>query len=146
MTASCRKNAAFTLVELLVVIAILAILMSLLLPAVNTVRESMRRAQCKSNLDEIGKAVSAHVLTQGHFPSSGWGYMYDGDPDRGFGARQCGGWIYNILPYMGYDQIHDIAKGQSNQNKYKQPGGGQDGAHPRHDLPDPPQAERLSVD
>ena len=48
---------------------------------------------------------------QGHFPSSGWGYVWTGDPDRGFGARQPGGWVYNSLPYMGLDMIHDIGKG-----------------------------------
>ena len=111
MAVSRRKNAAFTLVELLVVITILGVLMGLLLPAVNSVRESMRRAQCKNNLAQIGKAAQQHLAAQGHFPSSGWGYMWTGDPDHGFGARQPGGWIYNCLPYMGLDMIHDIGKG-----------------------------------
>lgn len=111
MTSSCRKNAAFTLVELLVVITILGVLMSLLLPAVNSVRESMRRTQCKDNLKQLGDASLAHLTAQGYFPSSGWGYMWVGDPNHGFGARQPGGWIYNILPYAGLDMIHDIGKG-----------------------------------
>ena len=93
MAVSRRKYAAFTLVELLVVITILGVLMSLLLPAVNTVRESMRRTQCKDNLAQIGSAALQHLAAQGHFPSSGWGYMWTGDPDRGFGARQPGGWL-----------------------------------------------------
>ncbi len=111
MAVSRRKYAAFTLVELLVVITILGVLMSLLLPAVNTVRESMRRTQCKDNLAQIGSAALQHLAAQGHFPSSGWGYMWTGDPDRGFGARQPGGWLYNCLPYMGMDMIHDVGKG-----------------------------------
>jgi len=110
MTVSRVKNAAFTLVELLVVIAILGILMGLLLPAVGAVRESMRRTQCKNNLAQIGKAAQAHLTLYGHFPSSGWGYLWVGDPDRGVGARQPGGWIYNLLPFMSLDMIHDIGK------------------------------------
>ena len=111
MAVSREKNAAFTLVELLVVIAILGILMGLLIPAVGAVRESMRRTQCKNNLSQIGKAAQMHLAKFGHFPSSGWGYLWVGDPDRGVGARQPGGWIYNLLPFMGLDMIHDIGKG-----------------------------------
>ena len=111
MAMSRRKNAAFTLVELLVVITILGVLMSLLMPAVSSVRESMRRTQCKNNLSQIGKAAQQHVDAQGHFPSSGWGYMWTGHPDHGFGARQPGGWVYNVLPYAGLDMIHDVGKG-----------------------------------
>ncbi len=112
MSISQRKQAAFTLVELLVVIAILGILMGLLVPAVGSARDAMRRAQCKNNLAQIGKACQAHVTKLGYFPSSGWGSMWTGDPDRGFGAPQPGGWIYNILPFLGEDKIHDIGKGQ----------------------------------
>jgi prepilin-type N-terminal cleavage/methylation domain-containing protein/prepilin-type processing-associated H-X9-DG protein len=118
VAVSPRKNGAFTLVELLVVIAILGILMSLLLPAVNSVRESMRRTQCKNNLVQLGSAALQHLAAQGHFPSSGWGWTWNGDPDRGFGARQPGGWIYNCLPYMGLDMIHDKGKGASASDKF----------------------------
>ena len=58
----------FTLVEILVVISILGVLMSLLMPAIGSVRESMRRAQCKNNLAQIGMAVQGHVAAQGYFP------------------------------------------------------------------------------
>ena len=111
MAIARRRSAAFTLVELLVVITILGVLMSLLLPAVNSVRESMRRTQCKNNLAQCGRAAQEHVTAQGFFPGGGWGYMWVGDPNHGFGARQPGGWIYNILPYAGLDMIHDIGKG-----------------------------------
>jgi prepilin-type N-terminal cleavage/methylation domain-containing protein len=106
-----RRKAGFTLVELLVVISILAILMGLLLPAVGSVRDSARRMQCKDNLAQLGRASLAHLAAQGHYPSGGWGYKWVGDPDRGFGARQPGGWIYNILPYLGLSMIHDVGKG-----------------------------------
>ncbi len=114
MTVSRRKNAAFTLVEILVVITILGVLMSLLLPAVNSVRESMRRTQCKNNLTQMGAAANAHLAQYGYFPSAGWGMVWLGDPDRGTGATQPGSWIYQLLPFMGLDMIHDIAKGQGN--------------------------------
>ena len=113
-----RPPHGFTLVELLVVIAILGVLMSLLLPAVNSVRESMRRAQCKNNLKQLGDAGLQHLAAQGHFPSSGWGWTWNGDPDRGFGARQPGGWIYNSLAYLGLDMIHDKGKGMLASDKF----------------------------
>ncbi len=119
MAVSRKKNSAFTLVELLVVISILGVLMALLLPAVNGVREAMRRAQCKNNLYQVGKAALQHSVMHNHYPSSGWGYLWVGDPDRGFGAKQPGGWVYNVLPFMGLDMIHDIGKGMSDANKFQ---------------------------
>jgi len=103
----------FTLVELLVVITIIGILISLLLPAVQSAREAARRLQCGNNLKQIGLAAQLHVEQQGSYPSSGWGYIWVGDPDRGFGLRQPGGWIYNLLPFMEQNAIHNIGLGLS---------------------------------
>jgi prepilin-type N-terminal cleavage/methylation domain-containing protein/prepilin-type processing-associated H-X9-DG protein len=102
---------AFTLVELLVVIAIIGILVSLLLPAVQSAREAARGAQCKNNLKQIGLAAKNHVAIHGYFPSAGWGYQWIGDPNRGFGKQQPGGWIYNSLPYMEQQTVHDLGVG-----------------------------------
>ncbi len=106
-----QKKAAFTLIEMLVVIGILSLLMALLITSVSSARDAMRRMQCKNNLAQIGRACQSHVSKLGYFPSSGWGSMWTGDPDHGFGATQPGGWIYNILPFLDLDKIHDIGKG-----------------------------------
>ena len=106
-----KRRHGFTLVELLVVITIIGILVSLLLPAVQSAREAARTAQCKNNLKNIGLGMLQHRTMQTHFPTGGWGWGYVGDPDRGKGITQCGGWIYNTLPYVEQTAMHDLGKG-----------------------------------
>jgi prepilin-type N-terminal cleavage/methylation domain-containing protein/prepilin-type processing-associated H-X9-DG protein len=114
MHAKTHIARGFTLVELLVVIAIIGILIALLLPAIQAAREAARRAQCQNNLKQIGLGAYNHSNAQGYFPSCGWGYNWCGDPDRGFGKNQPGGWIYNILPWVEMKSIHNMASGIAN--------------------------------
>lgn len=108
-----QTASAFTLVELLIVIAIIGVLVALTMPAVNAARESARRTQCMNNAKQLAAAYIAHEATHGVLAGGGWGWGWVGDPDRGVGMRQPGGWIYNILPYIDQVDLHDMSKNAS---------------------------------
>ena len=81
----------FTLVELLIVITIIGVLVALLMPAIDSARESGRRAQCMNNIKQMSLGCLGHESKYNFLPTGGWGYMWCGDPDRGFNKRQPGG-------------------------------------------------------
>ena len=100
----------FTLIELLVVIAIIAVLIGLLLPAVQKVREASNRTKCQNNLKQINLSLHNYHDALHCFPSAGWGWTWLGDPDRA-GHGQPGGWAFSILPYIEQSSLFNSASG-----------------------------------
>ena len=108
-----RLKKGFTLVELLVVIAIIGILIGMLLPAVQAVREASRRTSCLNNLRQIGIAMHNFESSLGEFPHAGGTsgeFWNDGQELKPLYGYENMGWGFQILPYIEQQNTYDLRK------------------------------------
>jgi prepilin-type N-terminal cleavage/methylation domain-containing protein/prepilin-type processing-associated H-X9-DG protein len=120
------RRPAFTLIELLVVIAIIAVLIGLLLPAVQKVREAANRASCRNNLRQLALAVHNFYDANQSLPTyfgvypPGDGYVYPWYPAAN-NLKPYGGWFVFLLPYVEQDNVYKLIENNIQATGHNQP-------------------------
>ena len=105
------SNRGFTLVELLVVIAIIGILVGMLFPAIQAVREAARRTDCQNRMRQLAVAMHNFESARNQFPTAGGAVnQYLNEPTNSiYGYENCS-WMFQVLPYLEQDNIADLRR------------------------------------
>ncbi len=114
MKSNWQRNDGFTLVELLVVIAIIGILIGMLLPAVQQVREAARRTSCLNNLRQMGVASHNFEGTFKHFPTAGGAVQQFVNPEEQCSSiygYELSSWMYQLLPFIEQQNVQNLRSG-----------------------------------
>jgi prepilin-type processing-associated H-X9-DG protein len=128
---------------LLVVIAIIAVLIGLLLPAVQKIREAANRMSCTNNLKQIGLAMHNFASTYGYFPTAGAQSQAYDVPTTTTGFENHG-WAVQILPYIEQDNLYKIAQSSSGLSGWNQAIGKSVGEVPIKTYQCPSRSNRVS--
>ena len=100
---NCVSRRGFTLIEMLVVIGIIVILIGLLLPAVQKVREAANRMSCQNKLTQLALACHNYESTYGHLPRN----LAQPDPtNMNANLQNRGSWLVMVLPYVEQDELY----------------------------------------
>ena len=110
MNAQIRIRRGFTLIELLVVISIIAVLIALLLPAVQQAREAARRSQCKNNIKQMGLAFHNYHDVFNTFPPAWISGSATGPTNGSTTETGCWGWGAMLLPHLDQAPLYNVVQ------------------------------------
>jgi prepilin-type N-terminal cleavage/methylation domain-containing protein len=101
------ERRGFTLIELLIVIAIISLLVSLMLPAVQSSRSAARKVTCQNNLRQVALAIQQFVSAREYFPSAGGNPQAFNTQLSANGVERAG-WAFQILPYLEQRSLYEL--------------------------------------